>query len=656
MAVESRAARSSAPALIAVLLTLPGELHITGRPTPLAETIASATQPQQQLEAVRSYWKLSSVLALYRVAWDEYQAWASIRDSAAARRLSAADLLAAQTRRAQAAAQLEQAAEQLLVAQEELVQRLHLPTGAPLPLPADKPHVGTYNTRYEQIYRSATLATEAQFNHRTLEPRRLLVERRAAAEQAAEDVFEAEMERFNAGNLDFRSLATALDAWNRQRRAFVAVVAQYNNQIAEYALQVPRGNQPLAADSLAGMLVRSPAKWSPPAAPTGVVPATYNQEIPSAPALIRLPPPPELATGPQPTLAKPRRGLGPNSAGPNRAAPTGAAVSINGANATSDDDEPPALLPKDVVPGAEPMAPSLVPGAQFFGPQQVNRQPLPAVAGGSSAAVDVGLYSALVDAAPAKRAQELSNLLSWNRHLSADAGSPVTLEQCVQAVPKGAQRLVIAACWHTRQAMAEYQAVFQELEQVDAAAAAMLKNRQHPDSAEGMLRVRAARLDLEAVQLEAQLALLAEQFKLTQMMFGPADKPWVLPSTPPHGGGYLLKADAQPQAQTDSFSFKRSTVVVPALHQTLEQQAEAVVLADAERVLVAGAVEAGSENVERLLAAIDRQARETRAFLATLTRYNTEIGDYAVSVLGFQASPQMLVRALVTPAALAEKL
>ena len=129
-----------------------------------------------------------------------------------------------------------------------------------------------------------------------------------------------------------------------------------------------------------------------------------------------------------------------------------------------------------------------------------------------------------------------------------------------------------------------------------------------------------------------------------------------MPSTPPHGGGYRLKADAQPHAIADTYSFKRSTVVVPALHRTLQQQAESVVLADAQRVLRGRRGQAGAGSPSQLLAAIELQTNQTRAFLTTLTRYNTEIGDYALVVLPPQSPAALLVRAMVTQTTLARQL
>ncbi|HEY5315106.1 MAG TPA: hypothetical protein VIK18_21420, partial [Pirellulales bacterium] len=258
--VESRSGRSHAPTVLAALLTPADPQKPAGRWTSLAEVLAAATEPAQQLELTRAYWKLAAALALYRMACDEYELLAVIRDSVGARHQSSDDLVAVQMRRARAAAQLEEASARVLAAQYELGQRIRLPDGAPLPLPADKPHVGTYNTRFDQIYAAAAAPPAARFADRTLELRHSQIDQRAAVVRASEDVLEVEQEFYSQGTTDLATLMSAVDNWAQQRRAFLAAVVQYNAQIADYALHVPRGS--LAADSLAGLLIKAPQRWS----------------------------------------------------------------------------------------------------------------------------------------------------------------------------------------------------------------------------------------------------------------------------------------------------------------------------------------------------------------------------------------------------------
>jgi hypothetical protein len=636
--------------VLAGLLTLSDDAKPAGRWTPLVEAMAAAADPTQQLEMVRAYWKLTAAIAVYRIAWDECQLLEAVSSGAGGHHPSPDDRVQAQVRCAQAAVQLEEAAGKLLAAQHDLALRMRLPEGAALPLPADKPHLGTYNTHFDQIYAAAAAPAGARFANRSLPLRRSLVDERAAVVRAAQDVLEAEQEAYTAAPGNFATLVSAMDRWSRERRTFLAAVMQYNDQIAEYAMNVPRAG--LAPDSLVGMLIKAPIKLSAaPAQPGYATPATFNQPLPVA-GPIPLPPPPADSAGMrrEPTLAPPRPA--PRRLPSVQTQSTPAATARNAPAEDESTPNEPALLPKDIIPGAEPQSslPSTLLNSSGieFGPHEANRQPLPA-SEPAAAQADPGLYSGLLDVAPAKRAQELAGLLNWNRLAPQDPSTPLSLEECLAEVPGNARPAAIAAYWRARQAIAGYQAVMQEIDQLDAAAAALLQHHDRPGNAEAMLQVRYARLSLEASRVEAQLTLLAEQFTLTQLARRPLDQPWLLPSTPPHGGGYLLKADAQPHTISDSFAFKRSTAVVPALHRSLQEQALAVVLADAQRVRLAGETEAGAAMPPQLLAAIEQQANQTRAFLATLTRYNTEIGDYALVVLPPQSPADLLVRAMVTP-------
>jgi hypothetical protein len=284
-----------------------------------------------------------------------------------------------------------------------------------------------------------------------------------------------------------------------------------------------------------------------------------------------------------------------------------------------------------------------------FGPREANYPP---AAQPGTLAGDPGTYSALIDAASAKRAQELANLLNWTRQLPEE-GTSLGLEECLGTLSDADRRAAIGAYWRTRESMARYQLLSHELDQMNAVATAALAGHDRPRGAEAMLQVHYAQQSLKAAQVEAHLALVADQFALTQLTRRPLADHWVLAGTSPHGGEYRLKADAQPQSIADSFAFRRATAVVPALHRCLEEQAEAVVLADASRAAYGAAFEAGQAPVEQLLAAFEREATATQSFLSSLTRYNTEIAGYALVVLPPQSPAPMLARALVTQAALA---
>ncbi len=108
----------------------------------------------------------------------------------------------------------------------------------PLPLPANLPHAGAYDTKFQQVYASRNPAPKARLLDRILPVRLKAVEKRAAAVQACQDALEAVADLYTKGQADLASLMACMGHWGRQRRAFLADVCQYNQDIADYVLTV----------------------------------------------------------------------------------------------------------------------------------------------------------------------------------------------------------------------------------------------------------------------------------------------------------------------------------------------------------------------------------------------------------------------------------
>jgi hypothetical protein len=397
-------------------------------------------------------------------------------------------------------------------------------------------------------------------------------------------------------------------------------VLQYNDDIAGYALAIPRAG--LAPADIVGMLIKRDGAPSqpPPLQPSAmaeqpqpVQPATFNEPVQDAAPLARVGP------GNEPTLAPPR---------PVQPPPTSETPEPEDAP-----DETPAVAPS---------------GPTDFGPHEAKRPP-PGVDGGPKTLEQLGLYPGLVDVSPAKRAQELANLLHWERGLPEEMGTPIRLDECLSAVPENERRPVVGSYWRTRENIAQYQALAVELEQIDMLNPIVLRMRQTAGGPEAMLRLRVARSSLKAQLAETRIALSINQFQLTQLVHRSLDGPWLLPTTSPHGGGYRLKSDAQPAALADSFTFRRGVLVVPSTHATLIELARTVVLADAARAATAARFDQGTVGLDKLVSAIEMETDQTRQFLGLLTQYNLEIADYALAVMPSSTPVTTVVGALVTP-------
>jgi hypothetical protein len=257
------------------------------------------------------------------------------------------------------------------------------------------------------------------------------------------------------------------------------------------------------------------------------------------------------------------------------------------------------------------------------------------------------LYPALVDAAPPVRAKQLTVALNWDRSLPEGAGKPLTLADCLMGGTSGDRRATIEAYWLTRQRAAEYQAILQESEMLDALVPAVLDRRLQPAGATEMLRLRWAQTAAQAAGRQAQVALVEAQYALAVRLGTTAESAWPLASTVPHSGSYLLRLEAQPRALVESWPVRRLAATIPGLGDNVQQRASAVVEADAARVAAAEKYQTGEAPFEQVLEGIGQQTQQTLAFLDTLTDYNRAIAEYVLAVLPPTTPADKLVAALV---------
>jgi hypothetical protein len=660
VSARSRQPKSGTDELLASMLSLPDALKTSGRPLTLTEALGASSDRQQQIDITLAYWKLTKAAAEEHFCWSENQLLEQLqtiphRTSSGASRLELDSLVASSK------ATLREAGLQMITAQYELAELLRLPSSTPLPLPSDRPHVGPYKTYFEQIYSGRAVPARARLVDRALPLIKQAIDVHASAVQAAYDMVDASSDAYQQGTASLATVLACSESLKRERRAFISSVGQYNRDIASYALAIAPPGMP--TESLVGMLIKtentptSPANPIPTAAtanPSGVNPATFNQplEPQAAPAGISggLQP---LRTG-EPTLAPPR--------------PTGTPADTAGDDVTSSPTEPAAAFgPQEVrrPPVEDERYPAVAAPANRLPTravdpaevQAIEAQPVEARAAevqqptgirrDVQAAEQVGLYPALAELSAAKRAQELANLLNWDRVLPDKTGIPVSLKECVDAVSGDGRKAVIEAFWTAREKAACYQVIAQKIDQLEALSPATLAARRTVGGSDAMLELRFAKQAANAQLIEAQLALLNAQWALTELTHRPMDGAWLLPSTTPHGGGYRLKFESQRASVAESLPMRRLAATIPQMHRTLEDRASAVLLIDACRADLSAQFESGAMSIVQTLAAIDRQANETLAFLHDLTEYNIEIADYALAVLPPDVSSATLVGALI---------
>jgi hypothetical protein len=636
--------------IVSQAMLLPTGSTIAGQPLTLLTALSSTPDRGQQLQIVRTYWRLTQAVAEYHYCWDYAKTIEQIKTASRGN----ASIRSAE---AAATAQLREAELAATRLQYELAELVRLPAGSPLPLPADRPLVVPYRTSFKELFAYRTPPEAARLADKVLPLQRQMIDDRAAALQAAEDALTAVNDDLRTG----RSSAAAAAACGRellgQQRAFIATVCSYNRGIADYALSVV--GPAIATEQLVAILIG-------PAQPTGGVSPTNSPSQSGGSQPVRPTSAEEPATsypmrqpaGNQPTLAPPRPGRnGPTLAPPkpdwNRGESTpssssgglrslgkeGASLETPGSGTTGSQgrtfDTP--SQPIDSLP-----APSR-------STVRIANKPRPATPlGDAGAAVTSPLYPALVAAQPGARAKQLSLALHWDRSLPDGVGKPINLADCLMRDGSTNRRATIEAYWLVRQRAAEYQVLVGQSELLESLGATVLERRNDPSGATDMLRLRCAQLAAQAAVREAHVALVEAQYALALRIGAVADADWPLATTAPHSGGYLLKLDAQPRGLAESWPVRCLAATMPGLGEGVRQRAAAVVDADAARVAAAERYAAGAATIDQVLDGIAGQTEQTSAFLESLTAYNRAIAEYATTILPPGTSAAKLAAALVT--------
>lgn len=614
--------------VVEALASTPGS-RLTGRPLSLLTALSSTADHRHQLEVTHAYWGLAEAVAVYHFSLEHDRQLRGLEAAAD----EAAPL---QSARASAAALVREAEVAAVAAQHELAALVLFPPDAPLPLPADRPHVGPYRTHFDRLFSARTAPARTRLIDRTLPIRCRVIDGRASAVHATEDAMTAAGDARQTGQAGLRTLLTCMDEHLRQRQAFIKSVFRYNHEIADYALAVIRPGSNVQI--LVGMLISPTSQpLRPLAADTDglLQPAGYNEPVPTPARRPGQNVPTPARRPPQnvPTPAAPRiapRVLGDQVPTPSKGwSPSPTPARKEPTPAPEREESKSASPERPVVPAVpEPAEPT---------PTTVNKP----VAQLRDELRMPALYSALVDAPPETRAKQLTLTLHWDRALPEGIGEPVGLEDCLRNLSDGDRHGLIEAYWVARQRAAEYQVLVQQAQLLEDLVLAAGHER-HPST----LRLCSAGLATAAALHEARADLLDAQFELAIRIGRETDQAWPVPSTAPHSGRYVPKIATPPGRPSESWRMRRLAATIPGLAESVLQRAGAVVHADAARATAASASPPGGTPIEPVLACIGRETAQAFAFLRTLTAYNRAIADYALTVLPPDTPPDELAALL----------
>ena len=575
------------------------------------------------MKIVQAYWRLSTAQADYHWAIDQRE---RLKHHTRAHTNSAGTLSA----RASARADVRDMQLAVAQAQQDLVLAMGTWKDTSPPLAVDRPHVGAYRTEYETVFGNRAPPARVRLIHRTLPVLRQAIDAHCDAVIAAVDALEASGEHFETSGQGLDTILAVLDLLKRERRSFMNDVRDYNQDIAEYALNVA---QPGAnAKTLVSMLILPSEKGSKAKAAGATVPV--GEPPAREPAAREMP-------ADEPPAQEPQVQEAPNEEVPLEQQPAEEAPAQGGA--PRELNPPPADEP---LPEDNPLNQADQQGLDEQTSNYQHERP----AGGHAS--PLGALLDVVDRP--QRVQKLANLLHWDRNLPPETDGAAPLNECLRGTAGSGRLAVLAAYWRARERAARYEALNEHVEQLNLLPAIAVDIRNEPGMVEANVRLQAARQAAKAAVHDAHVALLAAQFELTTAAGGRLDEPWLLPTTAPQSGRYLV-AGASKAGQDDPRA-RHWSQMIRLRHSELEERADAVLEADVFRAALMNEAQAHDRRaaaademtvLDAVIKAASRQTDETLAFLADLTAYNIAIAHYALDTLPASLPPDELTKMLV---------
>jgi hypothetical protein len=240
---SQRAKGPKPTAMMRAMLAAPRDSQLSGEPVQLIEVVSGATSRMEQTQRVEAYWDLCSSVADYYLGLREREELRGLRSS-----VSGGGAVWQQAE-SEMAVRVDTSLRAARASQLRIADWVRGRTGA-LPLPADRPHCGSYHSRYEEIFAGQS-APEAE------ELAELLPLRYAELKDAASAVARAEewLGAVAKESSDGIGALRALEFLALRRRAFVQIARDYNRRIARYTELASPGD--IGADRLIGMLIKT---------------------------------------------------------------------------------------------------------------------------------------------------------------------------------------------------------------------------------------------------------------------------------------------------------------------------------------------------------------------------------------------------------------
>jgi hypothetical protein len=224
------------------------------------DVVVGARTRHEQAHRIEAYWDLCSSVADYYLGVREQDDFKKLQQ--------ALPNAAATLQQAQADFDVRLGTSRLAaVASQRRLASMMGAGGTSLPLPADLPHCGSYETRYQEIF-SERPSIEAQELAALLSSRYAELKDAATAVNRAKGWVDGVAQNDSGEGIE---TLRALELLALRRRAFVQIARDYNRRIARYTELSTPGD--IEAERLVGMLIKVSV---PPTATRPKLPAGTN--------------------------------------------------------------------------------------------------------------------------------------------------------------------------------------------------------------------------------------------------------------------------------------------------------------------------------------------------------------------------------------------
>ncbi len=198
---------------------------------------------------------------------------------------------------------------------------------------------------------------------------------------------------------------------------------------------------------------------------------------------------------------------------------------------------------------------------------------------------------------------------------------------------------VTHAYWYLTAAVAQYHALFNQVEQLGRFEA------RPADSA----ILRTVRSSAAASLKEAELAVIAAQHELAEAALLPAGDPLPLPADQPHVGPYRTQFEEIFSTRSAPGRVRLISRTLPLRRRAIDSRAAAVEAASEALTAAQEAYRSSRVDLDVVLSCMAQSARQRRGLIDSVCYYNHDIVDYAVAVVGKPTSGSALVAMLIKP-------